>query len=151
MGELVIRQAEEKDIAAIAELEKQCFSIPWSYNALRQDILENDLSFYIVAEADSLVCGYMGVWKIFDEGHITNIAVAPDYRRKHIGRAMLTVLMDITGRDGIERFTLEVRPSNEGAIRLYEGQGFRSAGLRKGYYEDNGEDAIIMWKERESQ
>ena len=147
MADLIIRKAEAKDVLAIEEIEKQCFTVPWSYEALYQDIVENKLAFYIVAElAAGQICGYVGIWKIFDEGHITNVAVAPEYRRKHIARAMLEALMEVTAEAGIERYTLEVRAGNEPAIRLYEGLGFKSEGIRPGYYEDNGEDAIIMWR-----
>ena len=145
---LIIRKAAESDVPAVEEVEKACFSVPWSYESLYHDILENKLAFYIVAEIDSKVCGYVGVWKIFDEGHITNVAIAPEYRRMHIASAMLSVLFDVTGAQGIDSYTLEVRAGNQAAIALYEGFGFREAGLRKGYYEDNGEDAIIMWKEK---
>ena len=145
---LIIRKAAESDVPAVEAVEKACFSVPWSYESLYHDILENKLAFYIVAEIDGKVCGYVGVWKIFDEGHITNVAIAPEYRRMHIASAMLSVLFDVTGAQGIEGYTLEVRAGNRAAIALYEGFGFREAGLRKGYYEDNGEDAIIMWKEK---
>lgn len=82
MAELVIRQAEERDIAAIETLEQQCFAVPWTYESLYHDVMHNKLAFYIVAEADGVLCGYVGIWKIVDEGHITNVAVAPDYRRQ---------------------------------------------------------------------
>ena len=147
MSELIIRQVEEKDILQIAEIEKQCFTVPWSYESLCYDILENNLSFYIVAEIDGTICGYAGIWNVVDEGHITNVAVAPMFRRKHIASALLDVLIGTCEEDGILRLTLEVRESNTPARRLYEQKGFREAGLRKGYYEDNHEDAVIMWRE----
>lgn len=147
MEELIIRKAEERDILAIEFLEKQCFSMPWSYDSLSYDILENNLSFYIVAEIDGTICGYAGIWNVVDEGHITNVAVAPMFRRKHIGSALMDVLIGTCEAEGILRITLEVRESNEAARRLYEQKGFRKAGLRKGYYEDNHEDAVIMWRE----
>ena len=147
MSQLIIRQAEEKDIAAIEGLEQVCFADPWSYESLKHDILNNKLAFYIVAEVDEVVCGYVGIWNIVDEGHITNVAVSPNYRRKHIASNMLDVLIASCEEAGVERFTLEVRAGNEPAKALYEGKGFREVGLRKGYYQDNGEDAIIMWRE----
>ena len=147
MAQLIIRQAEERDIAAIEGLEQACFSDPWSYESLEHDILNNKLSFYIVAEVEGVVCGYVGIWNIVDEGHITNVAVSPDYRRKHIGSNMLDVLIASCEEVGVERFTLEVRAGNEPAKALYAGKGFKEVGLRKGYYQDNGEDAIIMWRE----
>ena len=75
---LIIRKAAESDVPAVEAVEKACFSVPWSYESLYHDILENKLAFYIVAEIDGKVCGYVGVWKIFDEGHITNVAIAPE-------------------------------------------------------------------------
>ena len=147
MSQLIIRQAEERDIAAIEALEQVCFTDPWSYESLEQDILRNKLAFYIVAEVEGVVCGYVGIWNIVDEGHITNVAVSPDYRRKHIASNMLDVLIASCEEAGVERFTLEVRAGNEPAKALYTGKGFREIGLRKGYYQDNGEDAIIMWRE----
>lgn len=147
MAQLIIRQAEEKDIAAIEKLEQVCFTDPWSYDSLEQDILRNKLAFYIVAEVEREVCGYVGIWNIIDEGHITNVAVSPDYRRKHIASNMLDVLIASCEEAGVERFTLEVRAGNEPAKALYAGKGFKEMGLRKGYYQDNGEDAIIMWRE----
>ena len=146
MADLIIRKAEEKDVLTIEQIEKQCFAVPWSYESLYKDIVENKLAFYIVAEIAGQICGYVGIWKIFEEGHITNVAVAPEFRRKHIGRAMLETLISVTAEAGIEKYTLEVRAGNEPAIRLYEGLGFKSAGIRPGYYEDNGEDAVIMWR-----
>jgi ribosomal-protein-alanine N-acetyltransferase len=147
MAQLIIRQAEERDILAIEGLEQVCFSDPWSYESLEHDILNNKLSFYIVAEVEGVVCGYVGIWNIVDEGHITNVAVSPDYRRKHIASNMLDVLIASCQEAGVERFTLEVRAGNEPAKALYAGKGFKEISVRKGYYQDNGEDAIIMWRE----
>ena len=136
----------EKDIAAIEEIEKLCFATPWSYESLKYDIVENNRALYLVAEIEGEICGYVGIWKIVDEGHITNVAVAPTHRRKHIASALLESLFRVTERAGVVRHTLEVRAGNEGAIKLYESFGFKADGLRKGYYEDNGEDAVIMWR-----
>lgn len=144
---LIVRQARENDISAIEALEKQCFVSPWSYESLYHDIIENKLAFYLAAEIDGEVCGYVGVWKILDEGHITNVAVSHEYRRRHIATAMLGVLLEVLRDNDVRRCTLEVRRGNEAAKKLYASLGFEEAGIRKGYYEDNGEDAIIMWKE----
>lgn len=146
MADMIIRRGEEKDILAIEELEKQCFATPWSYESLKYDIVENNRALYLVAEIEGEIVGYVGIWKIVDEGHITNVAVSPAHRRKHIASALLETLFRVTERAGVVQHTLEVRAGNEGAIKLYEGFGFKEAGLRKGYYEDNGEDAIIMWR-----
>lgn len=149
MAELIIRKAEEKDIRDIEELEQICFTQPWSYESIYHDIAENDKAFYLVAEVENKVIGYVGIWNIAGEGHITNVAVAPEYRRMSIGDTLITAILQVTAEDGITSHTLEVRKSNLSAINLYEKHGFRTAGERKGYYADNGEDALIMWRETE--
>ncbi len=145
-SKLIIRRAKGEDAEQIAEVEKACFSTPWSYESLNHDIKENRRAIYIAAEIDGKICGYAGLWKILDEGHITNVAVFPEYRRRGIARAMLEALIDEAAKQGVERFTLEVRAGNDAAKKLYAGMSFLEAGVRRGYYEDNGEDALIMWK-----
>lgn len=144
--DLIVRLAEERDIIPMAEMDILCFSAPWSEESFRKEITENHLAFYIVAEISGRMVGYAGLWGIVDEGHITNVAVHPDFRRKGIGEALITVLLSHTREKGIVSHTLEVRASNDAAISLYLKFGFEPAGLRKNYYEDNGEDAIIMWR-----
>ncbi len=148
---LVVRQAEEKDIKIMAEMDVLCFSAPWSELSFEKEIKENHLAFYIVAEIDERVVGYAGLWCIVDEGHITNVAVHPDFRRKGIGEALVSVLLEHTTEIGLLSHTLEVRASNDPAIALYSKFGFEAAGVRKNYYEDNGEDAIIMWRRQENE
>lgn len=147
MSEMIIRQARESDIDEIARMDQLCFSAPWSRESFRQEIQENGLALYLVAELPLTgeLVGYAGIWAILEEGHITNVAVHPDYRRRHIGEALVKVLMEEASASGIRLFTLEARVSNEPAIRLYKKFGFQEAGVRKGYYEDNNEDALIMW------
>jgi len=144
--DLIIRHAEEKDIKPMAEMDILCFSAPWSEASFENEIKENHLAFYIVAEIGGQMVGYAGLWCIVDEGHITNVAVHPDFRRKGIGEALVSVLLSHTIQNGVTSHTLEVRESNIAAISLYTRFGFQPAGLRKNYYEDNGEDAIIMWR-----
>ena len=144
--DLIVRLAEERDIIPMAEMDILCFSAPWSEESFRKEITDNHLAFYIVAEISGRMVGYAGLWGIVDEGHITNVAVHPDFRRKGIGEALITVLLSHTRENGILSHTLEVRASNDAAISLYLKFGFVPAGLRKNYYEDNGEDAIIMWR-----
>lgn len=143
--DLLIREAEEKDIQIMAELDKLCFAAPWSLASFEQEIKSNNLAFYIVAEIDGILVGYAGLWTIVDEGHITNVAVHPDYRRRNIGEALVSVLIEATNDAGVLSYTLEVRPSNHAAISLYKKLGFKEGGFRKNYYEDNNEDALIMW------
>lgn len=146
MTELIVRRAEEKDAGSIAELERVCFSQPWSYDSIYHDVAENKLSFYLVAETGGKIIGYAGIWNIAGEGHITNVAVSPDFRRRGVGDALIEVLLKVTGEAGVYSHTLEVRKGNTGALRLYAKHGFKIEGERKGYYEDNGEDALIMWR-----
>jgi [ribosomal protein S18]-alanine N-acetyltransferase len=165
MSEIQIRAANPDDIDAMTELDEICFSSPWSRASFEAELTTNRLAWYLVAEElhelqsasedaatedeDSRIIGYAGLWAIEDEGHITNVAVHPDFRRKHLGSILVGMLIDETKKEGLKRFTLEVRASNRAAISLYEKFGFVSAGVRKGYYEDNNEDAMIMWLETE--
>jgi ribosomal-protein-alanine N-acetyltransferase len=146
--DLIVRQAEEKDIRPMAEMDILCFTIPWSEESFEKEIKENNLAFYIVAEIGGRLVGYAGLWRVANEGHITNVAVHPDFRRRGIGEALVSVLLSHTIKNGIRSHTLEVRASNEPAISLYSKFGFEPAGLRKNYYEDNGEDAVIMWRKQ---
>ena len=147
--EFEIRRAEEKDIPAVTDLEKVCFEgkDPWSYGAFYNEIVENsDKTLYLVALADGKVIGYMGVWMILDEGQITNVAVDPEYRRRHIAESLIEEMVRRTAEEGVTSWTLEARVDNEPAIRLYEKMGFRGEGIRPKYYEYDGTDALIMWK-----
>ena len=148
-SELIVRAATVEDAPAIAEMEILCFSSPWSLETIINEIVENKLALYVVAEVDGLVVGYVGIWLVVDEGHITNVAVHPDWRRKHIAEAIIATLIDVTESHGVMAHTLEVRASNTPAQKLYEKFGFKPMGVRKGYYEDNNEDAIIMWRVKE--
>lgn len=143
---MTVRLAEERDVHDVAELDKLCFAMPWSEESFRQEFTENERALYIVAEIGGRIVGYAGMWVILDEGHITNVCVHPDYRKRHIGEGILRVLIAAGAQVGVERTTLEVRKSNAPAIALYEKLGFVSEGVRKGYYENNNEDAIIMWR-----
>lgn len=146
MPDLVLRPAKAGDAKSIAEMEKICFTVPWSYEAILAELTENPRAFYLIAESCGEIIGYAGVWIILDEGHITNVAVLPEHRGRKTGTAIVKQLLQITEARGVIRHTLEVRRSNRSAIVLYENLGFQTAGVRKGYYMDNGEDALIMWR-----
>ena len=143
---IILREMTEKDIDAVLEIEKASFTTPWSRESFQKEIVENALAVYIVAEVDNVVTGYGGLWKILDEGHITNVAVSREFRGKGIGDALVMGIVDYCDRTGIPNITLEVRESNQVARNLYKKHGFVDAGKRPGYYSDNNEDAIIMWR-----
>ncbi|HHW12804.1 MAG TPA: ribosomal protein S18-alanine N-acetyltransferase [Firmicutes bacterium] len=134
------------DLPEVLAIEEQCFPVPWSRSAFLYELLENERAYYCVAKTATKVVGYVGMWVILDEGHITNLAVDPAYRRKGIGRALLEHLITEGKKRGVRFLTLEVRSSNLVAQQLYRKLGFYEAGVRPGYYQDNQEDAIIMWK-----
>ena len=128
----------------VAELERICFSVPWSRNMLAEE-LDNLLSAFLVAlDEGGRVVGYAGVQIILDEGYITNVAVRPECRRQGIAAKLLQVFLDFAKANQLAFLTLEVRASNYDAIALYGSRGFRSVGRRKNYYEHPKEDAIIM-------
>lgn len=131
----------------VAELERICFSTPWSRNMLAEE-LDNALSAFLVALDESgKVVGYAGLQVVLDEGYITNVAVLPECRRQGIAGKLLQVFLDFAQGNHLAFLTLEVRASNYDAIALYGSRGFRSVGRRKNYYEHPKEDAIIMTKE----
>ena len=131
----------------VAELERICFSTPWSRNMLAEE-LDNALSAFLVALDESgKVVGYAGLQVVLDEGYITNVAVRPECRRQGIAGKLLQVFLDFAQGNHLAFLTLEVRASNYDAIALYGSRGFRSVGRRKNYYEHPKEDAIIMTKE----
>lgn len=136
-----------EDIDDVMVVENLSFPVPWSREAFIGEISGNAFAVYIAAKCEGKVVGYAGMWKIFDEGHITNIAVHPEYRRNGIGARLVEQLIASARERGIKRMTLEVRKSNIAARNLYEKFGFTAAGIRKEYYSDTREDAVIMWKE----
>lgn len=149
--EISISSMKVSEIDQVVKIERLSFPTPWSPQAFYSELTENLCACYVVAKAGMRVVGYAGMWVLIDEAHITNIAVHPDYRRQGIGERLLRELVLRARNRGARRMTLEVRPSNEGAQRLYAKFGFKPKGIRKGYYTDNREDAIIMWLETESE
>lgn len=134
-------------VPEIMAIEKASYTTPWSRTAYIQELMENDMANYLVALERGKVIGYCGFWLIIDEAHITTIAVHPSYRGQQIGTSLLAGIIAIAKLKGAKAMTLEVRKSNSVAKSLYAKFGFVPAGLRKAYYADNKEDAIIMWKE----
>lgn len=130
-------------ISALAKIEKECFSTPWSENALFEE-LENSYARFLVAVCDGVVSGYIGAHNILGEVYITNVAVSNQYRRKGVAQKLVNALVDMSIKENADFVTLEVRKSNEAAIKLYEKTGFKKAGERKNFYEAPREDAILM-------
>lgn len=140
-----IRRMDESDLDKVYSIEKATFSIPWSYESFL-DTLKLPQTIYLVAEFQGDIVGYLGIWKVLDEGNITNVAVKEDLRKKGIGHLLISEGIRIAKNEGIKDLTLEVRESNIYAISLYEKNGFENVGIRPGFYERPKEDAVIMWK-----
>lgn len=148
MSKELVRMMRLSDVDDVQEIEKGCFSVPWSRNAFIQEITENKCARYVVVEKANRVVAYAGMWLVLDEAHITNIAVHPDDRRKGYGELVCVSLMRLAAELGMVCMTLEVRRTNLAAQALYHKLGFVDVGYRKRYYEDNKEDALIMVCER---
>ena len=146
--QIFITKMTDEDIEDVVKIEAEAYGKHhWSKSSF-YDEMHNNLAKYYVAktEAGELV-GYAGTWHIIDEGHITTIAVKKEFQRQHIGEAIIIKILEDCYSAGIKYLTLEVRESNEAAIGLYTKYGFASLGTRKGYYQDNNENALIMWTE----
>lgn len=139
-----MRRAVPHDLDSIHHIEQTCFVNPWRRADLSQDINSNPVARYLVLALDGEVIGFAGAHMVLDEGHITNIAVLPLYRGNGYGRLLTRALMQYAANLGVSHMTLEVRKSNQAAIRLYAGLGFEAVATRRAYYEDNGEDAWLM-------
>lgn len=142
---MVVRNIREADVEQVYEIEQATFASPWSRTSIMTEVI-SPKCHYKVIEDKGLIIGYAGLWKIIDEGHITNIAVKEGYRNKGMGRMLIEALIDECQAIGVDRYTLEVRVSNQPAIALYERLGFESAGVRKNFYDQPNEDAMIMWR-----
>lgn len=143
---IIIRPMTIDDVDEVYKVEEDCFVDPWSKDSIRKE-LKNDLARYLVAELDNKIVGYVGVWFVVDEGHITNVAVHSDYRGKKIGDRLVKEMVELCKENNLVAMTLEVRTSNTVAQNLYRKYGFKMGGIRKEYYSDNKEDAIIMWNQ----
>lgn len=142
-----IRGMELLDLPGVLEVERHSFTVPWTDHAFHNELTNNLFARYIVIEHEGKIAGYAGMWTIVDESHVTNIAVHPDYRGKGWGAWLMRELIARALSLGMVKMTLEVRVSNTAAQQLYRKFGFEPAGVRKGYYADNNEDALIMWSD----
>jgi len=135
---------QEVHIAPILEIENRTNSAPWSERSFRNE-LNHEHGIFLVAFEEGKVVGYGGVWLVIDEAHITTIAVDETRRRHGIGQRLMNQLLGKAKEMGMVCSTLEVRASNEPAVKLYEKLGYATTARRKGYYPDNSEDALVMW------
>ena len=145
---MIITKMTQTHVAQIAELEKLCFSEPWSEKSVASE-LDNSLAFWLVAEDEGRVAGYIGSQTVMDETDMMNVAVHPDYRKQGIATALIVGLVEELRKMGSHSLTLEVRASNDNAIRVYQRLDFQQVGCRKNYYRNPKEDALILRKEWE--
>jgi [ribosomal protein S18]-alanine N-acetyltransferase len=160
--QLTLELMREADIATIQEIEREIFSTPWPRNAYYRELASRSSAHYVVlrqegvterparfqgADLDASIVGYGGMWRMYDEAHVTTIGVRHDLQHRGHGRVLFAGLVQAAYDMGAKWVTLEVRTSNENAMHMYEAFGFKVIGRRKGYYTDNGEDAIVMWSD----
>ena len=148
VSKIYITPMVAEDIDQVVEIEAGAYGEHhWSKSSFYDEMSNNLAKYYSAKTEDGLLVGYAGTWHIIDEGHITTIAVRKEFLRQHIGEAIIVKIIEDCYKNGIKYLTLEVRESNNPAISLYQKYGFQSLGTRKGYYQDNNEDALIMWTE----
>jgi ribosomal-protein-alanine N-acetyltransferase len=133
------------DIQAVVKVEQAAFSLPWSQEAFCAE-MKNEMAYYLVMEQDNQIIGYAGMWMVFDEAHVTNVAILPQYHGQGLGTKLMSGLIEYAKLQGAHSMTLEVRTKNAIAQKLYMKLDFVLAGLRPNYYTETQEDALIMWR-----
>ena len=145
---LELRKLELRDLSAIEQIERESYPTPWSRSMFAGELAKpSSLSLGAFDAESGALVGYLVISRYVDAWHVMNLAVAPEARRRGIATTLVERLFEVTGGTDRRGYTLEVRVSNAGAIQLYERLGFRSRGVRRAYYTDNGEDALIMWRD----
>jgi [ribosomal protein S18]-alanine N-acetyltransferase len=148
MTRIELRRLETRDLAAVEAIERRSYPTPWSRSMFAGEIAKpSSISLGAFEAGTGVLLGYLIISRYVDAWHVMNVAVEPEQRRRGIATALLDRLFELTADDGRRGYTLEVRVSNTSAIALYERLGFESRGIRRGYYTDNREDALIMWKD----
>ena len=150
LDQVLIEPMAEHDLDEVLAIERASFPSAWSRGSYERE-LRNDTSRYFRARSAGVLVGYAGMWVIFDEAHITTLAVHPQWRRRGLAKQLLRLLIRRAWRQGATRLTLEVRERNEAARALYRALGFVEKGVLPGYYGDTGENGIVMWKPLSSQ
>ncbi len=147
MTTITIDLMKLEDLDQVLEVEKASFSDPWTHQAFEMEVNgKNRFAYYLVARQGDEVVGYLGIWIILNEAHVTNIAIKPSHRKKGIAKELLNFFFNQARLRDVDAVTLEVRASNEPAQNLYRKLGFVEMGIRSKYYQNNNEDALIMWK-----
>jgi ribosomal-protein-alanine N-acetyltransferase len=146
---MILRPMIIEDLGQVVEIEKASMPSPWSKELFEEE-LKRERARYFVGEIDGQVAGYMGYWEAPEEAHIINLAIAPRFRQKGFGFQMMEYCLRFAYNKGARLATLEVRESNEAALKLYEKMNFRTVAIRKKYYSDNQENAIVMLRELEA-
>lgn len=142
-----IREMEQPDIESVMYVDASSFPMPWPRDIFERELKENDFAYYYVLLDGEKIIGYVGLWMIFDEAQITNIAILPEYRGKRLGTKIFKKAIEVAIQSGMKTLSLEVRLSNIAAQKMYRNFGLVPGGIRKNYYTDNGEDAMVMWVE----
>lgn len=136
---------ELRDVPQVLEVEKASFTLPWTTDIFYHELMDNMHAYYFVVECEGKIIGYSGMWVVIDDAQITNIAILPDFRGKKIGEKLFAHMMLTAVRLGAAHLSLEVRVSNIVAQKMYRKFGLVPGGIRKNYYTDNQEDALVMW------
>lgn len=145
MSKIIIRQMSTEDIDQVMEIEYASFGVPWTPDIFEKELTENPYAAYFVIEKNGTIFGYCGLWLVIDEASITNIALLPSYRGHNYGTALFQYVINQAKALGACRLSLEVRETNYVAQKMYSKFGLEPGGIRKSYYTDNNEDAIVMW------
>ncbi len=146
MSNFTIKLANKDHVDGMFVIEQQSFVTPWSHKSIYDDVVNNSLAKYLVVLDDKKVVGYLGYWMIIDQAHITTLAIKKTYRRKNLALDLFSKMIELVKDEEVVAITLEVRENNTSAICLYEKLGFTREGIRKNYYKDTNENALIMWK-----
>ncbi|MCZ0704190.1 ribosomal-protein-alanine N-acetyltransferase [Natronobacillus azotifigens] len=145
MSEVNIRPMEVDDIPQVTIIEERSFTLPWTQDIYRKEITDNNFAHYFVIENKERIIGFCGVWIVLDEAQVTNIAISPDFRGNGYGSMLFQAMLNQVITLGARKLSLEVRVSNNAAKKLYRKFGLKPGGIRKKYYTDNNEDALVMW------
>lgn len=142
---ITYRKMTANDVEAVYAIELATFPTPWTLDSFHYEMRENQYAHYIVAENETEIIGFCGMWLVIDAAQITNVAVVEAARGQGIGEALMKEAIRVAQEEKMEVMSLEVRVTNTVAQNLYRKLGFQDGGIRKGYYTDNGEDALVMW------